>query len=239
MPSLVVDQVTKHYGAFRAIEDVSFAVERGEFIVMVGPSGCGKSTLLRIIAGLEPITAGRIVIGDRDVTHLEPADRGVAMVFQNYALYPHMNVAQNMGFGLKMSGRPRAEVEAAVRRAAEILRITEHLHKRPKELSGGQKQRVAIGRAITRAPDVFLFDEPLSNLDAALRSQMRVELSPPPLRAPGDDDLRHPRPDRSHDHGEPDRGHQCRRASSRSVRRSNSTTVPATSSSLASSARRA
>ncbi|HET7714927.1 MAG TPA: ABC transporter ATP-binding protein [Bauldia sp.] len=177
MPSLVVDHVTKHYGAFRAIEDVSFAVEPGEFIVMVGPSGCGKSTLLRIIAGLEPISAGRIVIGDRDVTDLEPADRGVAMVFQNYALYPHMNVAQNMGFGLKMSGRPRTEVEAAVRRAAEILRITEHLHKRPKELSGGQKQRVAIGRAITRSPDVFLFDEPLSNLDAALRSQMRVELS--------------------------------------------------------------
>ena len=132
---------------------------------------------MRIIAGLEPITTGRIVINERDVTELEPADRGVAMVFQNYALYPHMNVAQNMGFGLKMSGRPRAEVDAAVKRAAEILRITEHLHKKPKELSGGQKQRVAIGRAITRAPDVFLFDEPLSNLDAALRSQMRVELS--------------------------------------------------------------
>jgi multiple sugar transport system ATP-binding protein len=177
MPSLVIDDVTKHYGAFRAIKGVSFSVERGEFIVMVGPSGCGKSTLLRIIAGLEPITAGRVTINDRDVTSFEPADRGVAMVFQNYALYPHMNVAQNMGFGLKMSGRPRAEVNAAVRRAAEILQITEHLHKRPKELSGGQKQRVAIGRAITRAPDVFLFDEPLSNLDAALRSQMRVELS--------------------------------------------------------------
>jgi multiple sugar transport system ATP-binding protein len=177
MPSLIIDSVTKDYGAFRAIHDVSFAVERGEFIVMVGPSGCGKSTLLRIIAGLEPISAGRIVIGEHDVTALEPADRGVAMVFQNYALYPHMNVAQNMGFGLKMSGRPRAEVDAAVRRAAEILKITEHLGKRPKELSGGQKQRVAIGRAITRAPEVFLFDEPLSNLDAALRSQMRVELS--------------------------------------------------------------
>jgi multiple sugar transport system ATP-binding protein len=177
MPSLAVDHVTKHYGSFRAIEDVSFAVERGEFIVMVGPSGCGKSTLLRIVAGLEPITSGRIVISGRDVTNLEPADRGVAMVFQNYALYPHMNVAQNMGFGLKMSGRPKGEVAAAVQRAAEILRITEHLSKRPKELSGGQKQRVAIGRAITRAPDVFLFDEPLSNLDAALRSQMRVELS--------------------------------------------------------------
>ena len=177
MPSLVIDDVTKHYGAFRAIKGVSFSVEPGEFIVMVGPSGCGKSTLLRIIAGLEPIAAGRVVINGRDVTQLEPADRGVAMVFQNYALYPHMNVAQNMGFGLKMSGRSRAEVDAAVLRAAEILQIAEHLGKRPKELSGGQKQRVAIGRAITRAPDVFLFDEPLSNLDAALRSQMRVELS--------------------------------------------------------------
>ena len=130
------------------------------------------------------------------------------MVFQNYALYPHMNVAQNMGFGLKMSGRPKAEVEAAVRRAAEILRITEHLHKRPKELSGGQKQRVAIGRAITRAPDVFLFDEPLSNLDAALRSADAGRAQPPPFRAPGDHDLRHPRPDRSDDHGEPHRRHQ-------------------------------
>jgi multiple sugar transport system ATP-binding protein len=177
MPSLVIDNVTKDYGAFRAIADMSFSVEPGEFIVMVGPSGCGKSTLLRIVAGLEPITAGRVVIKDRDVTALEPADRGVAMVFQNYALYPHMNVAQNMGFGLKMLGRPRAEVDAAVRRAAGILRISEHLAKRPKELSGGQKQRVAIGRAITRAPDVFLFDEPLSNLDAALRMQMRIELS--------------------------------------------------------------
>jgi multiple sugar transport system ATP-binding protein len=177
MPSLVIDDVTKDYGAYRAIRGVSLAVEQGEFIVMVGPSGCGKSTLLRIVAGLEPITSGRVVIGGRDVTRLEPADRGVAMVFQNYALYPHMTVAQNMGFGLKMSGRPRAEVDGAVRRAAEILRITDQLGKRPKELSGGQKQRVAIGRAITRAPEVFLFDEPLSNLDAALRSQMRVELS--------------------------------------------------------------
>ena len=177
MPSLVVDNVIKDYGTFRAISDVSFAVERGEFIVMVGPSGCGKSTLLRVIAGLESITSGRVTIGDRDVTAMEPADRGVAMVFQNYALYPHMNVAQNMGFGLKMSGVAKAEIAKAVARAAEILRITELLDRRPRELSGGQKQRVAIGRAITRAPEVFLFDEPLSNLDAALRAQMRVELS--------------------------------------------------------------
>lgn len=177
MRSLVIDNVTKHYGVFRALENVGFSVEPGEFIVMVGPSGCGKSTLLRIIAGLESITSGRILINEDDVTDHEPADRGVAMVFQNYALYPHMTVAQNMGFGLKMLGGSRAEVEAAVVRAAEILKITEHLAKRPKQLSGGQKQRVAIGRAITRSPDVFLFDEPLSNLDAALRGQMRVELS--------------------------------------------------------------
>src|SRR5688572_10132481 len=133
MPSLVIDNVTKDYGAFRAIKSVRLSVDPGEFIVMVGPSGCGKSTLLRVIAGLERITAGRIVINDRDVTDREPADRGVAMVFQNYALYPHMTVAQNMGFGLKMAGRPRPDVDAAVRRAAEILRITEHLRKRPSE----------------------------------------------------------------------------------------------------------
>ena len=170
MHSLAIDHLTKDYGSFRAIRDVSFTVESGEFIVMVGPSGCGKSTLLRIIAGVEPITTGRIVINERDVTELEPADRGVAMVFQNYALYPHMNVAQNMGFGLKMSGRPRAEVDAAVKRAADILRITEHLHKKPKgTFRRPEAARRHRPRDPTRAPDVFLFDEPLSNLDAALR----------------------------------------------------------------------
>ena len=176
MPSLAIRNITKHYGAFHAIKGVSFDVEPGEFIVMVGPSGCGKSTLLRAIAGLETISGGRITINGRDITHAEPSDRGVAMVFQNYALYPHMSVRQNMGFALKIAGQPRAKIDAAVDRAAAILRITEHLDKRPRQLSGGQKQRVAIGRAITRSPEVFLFDEPLSNLDAALRSQMRVEL---------------------------------------------------------------
>ena len=176
MPSLEIRNIVKDYGAFRAIRDVSFSAEPGEFIVMVGPSGCGKSTLLRSIAGLESITSGTMRINGRDVTHEEPANRGVAMVFQNYALYPHMTVAENMGFALKIAGRPKAEIAAAVGRAAEILRITEHLGKKPKQLSGGQKQRVAIGRAITRSPEIFLFDEPLSNLDAALRSQMRVEL---------------------------------------------------------------
>ncbi|NHT75723.1 multiple sugar transport system ATP-binding protein [Rhizobium sp. PP-F2F-G38] len=176
MPSLQIDTVVKSYDSFTAIKGVSFTAEPGEFIVMVGPSGCGKSTLLRSIAGLETITSGAIRIDGRDITHAEPSDRGVAMVFQNYALYPHMTVAENMGFALKMAGRPKTEIAAAVAKAAKILRIEEHLHKTPKQLSGGQKQRVAIGRAITRAPDVFLFDEPLSNLDAALRSQMRVEL---------------------------------------------------------------
>ena len=176
MPSLEIDNVKKSYDNFQALKGVSFRAEPGEFVVMVGPSGCGKSTLLRSIAGLETISSGAIRIDGRDIAHDDPSQRGVAMVFQNYALYPHMTVAQNMGFALKMAGRPKAEIDAAVQRAAQILRITEHLEKKPKALSGGQKQRVAIGRAITRSPDVFLFDEPLSNLDAALRSQMRIEL---------------------------------------------------------------
>lgn len=176
MPSLAIKNMVKKYGEFIAINNVSFNVEHGEFVVLVGPSGCGKSTLLRSIAGLESISEGEILINDTDIAHREPYDRGVAMVFQNYALYPHMTVRQNMGFALKVARMPKAEINAAVERAAKTLRITEQLDKRPKALSGGQKQRVAIGRAITRSPDVFLFDEPLSNLDAALRSQMRVEL---------------------------------------------------------------
>ncbi|WP_323765840.1 ABC transporter ATP-binding protein [Marinovum sp.] len=176
MNSLSVRNIVKNYGSFRAIKDVSFEVDPGEFIVMVGPSGCGKSTLLRSIAGLETITSGRVEVNGRDITGDEPANRGVAMVFQNYALYPHMTVRKNMGFALSIAGRPKAEIDAAVERAAGILRITDHLEKKPRQLSGGQKQRVAIGRAITRSPEVFLFDEPLSNLDAALRTQMRVEL---------------------------------------------------------------
>ena len=176
MPSLAITNIEKHYNTFHALKGISLDIEDGEFVVMVGPSGCGKSTLLRSIAGLETVDSGTITIRGRDVTHLEPSERGVAMVFQNYALYPHMTVAQNMGFNLQIAGRPKAEIVAAVHRAAKILRITDHLDKFPKALSGGQKQRVAIGRAITRSPDVFLFDEPLSNLDAALRTQMRVEL---------------------------------------------------------------
>ncbi|MDK4741067.1 ABC transporter ATP-binding protein [Rhizobium sp. LEGMi198b] len=177
MTSLELRQINKNYGAYHALRGIDLAVEQGEFIVMVGPSGCGKSTLLKTIAGLEGISSGQILINGRDVSKEEPGDRGIAMVFQSYALYPHMTVAENMGFGLRMAKRPKPEIDAAVARAAKILRITDQLEKRPKQLSGGQRQRVAIGRAITRSPDVFLFDEPLSNLDAALRTQMRVELS--------------------------------------------------------------
>ncbi len=177
MTSLELRQINKSYGAYHALRGIDLSVAKGEFIVMVGPSGCGKSTLLKTIAGLEGITSGQILIDGRDVSREEPGDRGIAMVFQSYALYPHMTVAENMGFGLRMAKRPKAEIDAAVARAAKILRITDQLEKRPKQLSGGQRQRVAIGRAITRSPDVFLFDEPLSNLDAALRTQMRVELS--------------------------------------------------------------
>ncbi|MGO8093013.1 ABC transporter ATP-binding protein [Rhizobium leguminosarum] len=177
MTSLELRQINKNYGAYHALRGIDLSVAQGEFIVMVGPSGCGKSTLLKTIAGLEEISSGQILINGRDVCKQEPGDRGIAMVFQSYALYPHMTVAENMGFGLRMAKRPKAEIEAAVARAAKILRITDQLEKRPKQLSGGQRQRVAIGRAITRSPDVFLFDEPLSNLDAALRTQMRVELS--------------------------------------------------------------
>jgi len=177
MSSLELRKVEKHFGGFRALKGVDLTVERGEFVVMIGPSGCGKSTLLKSIAGLETISSGQILINGRDVTKGEPGDRGVAMVFQSYALYPHMTVAENISFGLRMAKRPKAEIESAVLRAAKILRITDQLEKRPRQLSGGQRQRVAIGRAITRSPEVFLFDEPLSNLDASLRTQMRVELS--------------------------------------------------------------
>ena len=152
------------------------AIADGEFVVLVGPSGCGKSTLLRMIAGLENITAGEIRIGERVVNHLPPKERDIAMVFQNYALYPHMTVADNMGFSLKLRGAPKARDRRSVKRAAEILGLAPLLDRYPRQLSGGQRQRVAMGRAIVRDPQVFLFDEPLSNLDAKLRVQMRTEI---------------------------------------------------------------
>jgi lactose/L-arabinose transport system ATP-binding protein len=177
MSGVMLRNVIKKYGETQVIHGVELTVEPGEFCVFVGPSGCGKSTLLRMIAGLEETSGGQIGIGARDVTHLDPAQRGVAMVFQTYALYPHMTVAENMGFGLKMTGHPKAEIQQKVAKAAEILRLNDYLSRKPKALSGGQRQRVAIGRAIVRGPEVFLFDEPLSNLDAELRVEMRVEIA--------------------------------------------------------------
>jgi multiple sugar transport system ATP-binding protein len=169
--------VSKHFGPTQVLGGVHLDIEPGEFVVFVGPSGCGKSTLLRLIAGLEEPTAGSIHISGRDVTHTHPSKRGVAMVFQSYALYPHMSVAENMAFGLKIQKSPQDEINARVRRAASILQLEALLDRKPRALSGGQRQRVAIGRAIVREPDVFLFDEPLSNLDASLRGQMRVEIA--------------------------------------------------------------
>jgi len=170
--------VNKFYaGGFHAVRDLNLQIADGEFVVLVGPSGCGKSTTLRMLAGLEEITAGEIRIGDRVVNHVEPGHRDIAMVFQNYALYPHMTVRQNLAFGLKMRRTPRPEIERRTAEAAETLGITALLDRRPRELSGGQRQRVALGRAIVRQPQVFLFDEPLSNLDAKLRVQMRAEIA--------------------------------------------------------------
>src|SRR6202161_4477422 len=176
MASVDVVNIRKAYGGLEVIHGVSVSIDDGEFVTLVGPSGCGKSTLLRMIAGLESITDGAIKIGGRVVNTLAPKDRDIAMVFQNYALYPHKTVAENMSFGLKLRRTPRAEIEARVRRAAEILDVTPYLSRYPRQLSGGQRQRVAMGRAIVRDPQVFLFDEPLSNLDAKLRVAMRTEI---------------------------------------------------------------
>jgi multiple sugar transport system ATP-binding protein len=177
MPLIEINQVVKRYGAVEVLKGLNMQVEQHQVVCLIGPSGCGKSTLLRMIAGLEEVSGGTIHIGGDDVTTRDPSQRGIAMVFQSYALYPHMSVADNIGFGLKLSGMPKAEIEARVREAAETLQLTHLLDRKPKQLSGGQRQRVAIGRAIVRKPKVFLFDEPLSNLDAALRAQMRVELA--------------------------------------------------------------
>ncbi len=178
MAELRIQALGKRFGAdAQVVKDIDLTVASGEFMVLVGPSGCGKSTTLRMIAGLEDPSEGQIFIDGVDVTDCAPAARGVAMVFQSYALYPHMTVAQNMGFGLRMTGVPAAEVETRVQRAAQSLQLQALLQRRPRELSGGQRQRVAIGRAIVREPKIFLFDEPLSNLDASLRTQMRAELA--------------------------------------------------------------
>lgn len=182
MANVQLKKVVKRFGDVEVVHGIDLDIHDNEFIVLVGPSGCGKSTVLRMIAGLEPITGGEVLIGGRVVNQVSPKDRNVAMVFQNYALYPHMSVHENMGFSLKMRGKGADEIEAKVDEAARILELTPYLERKPSELSGGQRQRVAMGRAIVRQPDVFLFDEPLSNLDAQLRTQMRMELRKMHLR---------------------------------------------------------
>ncbi len=177
MAHLSLKSLTKVYpGNVTAVEAADLDVADGEFVVLVGPSGCGKSTMLRMIAGLERITSGTLKIDDKVVNDVEPGHRNIAMVFQNYALYPHMSVRRNMAYGLKNEGKPKAEIEARINEAAQMLRLTEYLDRKPRQLSGGQRQRVAMGRAIVRQPAVFLFDEPLSNLDAKLRTELRAEL---------------------------------------------------------------
>ena len=176
MAAVGISNVRKAFGPTQVIHGVSIDIRDGEFVILVGPSGCGKSTLLRMIAGLENVTGGEIRIGERVVNDVPPKERDIAMVFQNYALYPHMTVAENMGFSLRLRKAPKAEIDARVNRAAQILGLTQLLERYPRQLSGGQRQRVAMGRAIVRDPQVFLFDEPLSNLDAKLRVQMRTEI---------------------------------------------------------------
>ncbi|WP_082659999.1 ABC transporter ATP-binding protein [Aureimonas sp. AU40] len=177
MADLSLQSIRKAFGAVEVIRGIDLSIRHGEFVVFVGPSGCGKSTLLRMIAGLEEITSGELRIGGRLCNDVEPSERGIAMVFQSYALYPHMSVYDNVGFGLKLAKTPKAERDRRVREAARVLQMEHLLERRPRELSGGQRQRVAIGRAIVRKPEVFLFDEPLSNLDAALRADTRMELA--------------------------------------------------------------
>ncbi len=177
MPSIELQQLTKRYGKVEVLHGIDLAMEDAEFTVLVGPSGCGKSTTLRMIAGLENVSSGEIYIDGRPISHLEPKDRDLAMVFQDYALYPHMNVAKNMSFALRLQKRPKREIEQKVNDVAQMLGLTDYLARKPAELSGGQRQRVAMGRALTRDSSTFLFDEPLSNLDAKLRTQMRAELA--------------------------------------------------------------
>ena len=176
MATVALKNIKKSFGKTEVIHGVDIDIADGEFIVIVGPSGCGKSTLLRMVAGLETVSDGEVHIGERMVNGLEPMDRDIAMVFQNYALYPHMTVEANMGYGLKIAGRSKSEISERVHEAAKLLQLEPYLKRRPRELSGGQRQRVAMGRAIVRKPAVFLFDEPLSNLDAKLRVQMRLEI---------------------------------------------------------------
>lgn len=202
MANLSLKHIYKVYpNGTKAVNDFNMQIEDKEFIVFVGPSGCGKSTTLRMIAGLEEISAGELKIGDVVVNGLEPKDRDIAMVFQNYALYPHMTIYDNIAFGLQMRKVPKDEIDRRVREAAEILGITDYLKKKPKEMSGGQRQRVALGRAIVREPKVMLLDEPLSNLDAKLRTQMRSEIVKLHKKIADYVYIRHARPGRGYDYG--------------------------------------
>ena len=222
MAEIVLDGVTKRFAdGFEAVKDMNLDVADGEFMILVGPSGCGKSTALRMIAGLEDITEGELKIGGEVVNELAPKDRDIAMVFQNYALYPHMTVRENMAFPLKLAKVPTGGDRPEGRGGgARPSTSTEHLDRKPANLSGGQRQRVAMGRAIVRDPKAFLMDEPLSNLDAKLRVQMRTEVAPHPVAAGHDDRLRHPRPDRGDDARRPRRGDAQRRpAAGRRARR--------------------
>ena len=213
MANVILKNVMKLFKSVTAVDNLSIEVQDREFAVLVGPSGCGKTTALRMIAGLETVTSGEIYIGDRLVNDVAPKDRDIAMVFQNYALYPHMNVRDNLGFGLKMRKFPKEEIDQRVQEAADILGIHELLDRKPKQLSGGQRQRVAVGRAIVRKPKVFLFDEPLSNLDAKLRVAMRAEISKLHRASGSHHYLCHPRSGGGHDHGRPDLHHAQRRSS--------------------------
>ena len=238
MADVQLRNVRKSFGSTHVIKGIDLDIRDKEFAVFVGPSGCGKSTLLRLVAGLEDITSGDLLIGGRKVNDLTPKQRGISMVFQSYALYPHMTVYENMAFGLEIEGAPKDAADKRVREAADILELTPLLDRQPKQLSGGQRQRVAIGRAIVRDPQVFLFDEPLSNLDAALARPDAHRDRQAPFRHGRDDDLRHARPGRGHDAGRQDRralGRLCRAGGQR---RSSSTTIRRTSSWRASSARR-
>ena len=238
-PAIELEQLTKVYAdGTRAVHELDLDVEDGEFVVFVGPSGCGKTTALRMIAGLEDITSGTVRVGGKVVNDLPPKARDMAMIFQNYALYPHMNAYDNMAFGLKMRGIDRAEIRRRVESAAAILGLADVLKKRPRHLSGGQRQRVAMGRAIVREPVAFLMDEPLSNLDAKLRVQMRAEIARIQRDLEGDDDLRHARPERGDDARRPRLRDARRRAPAGRERRRCSTTGRRTCSSRASSARR-
>ena len=239
MAEVVLDKVNKQYeNGFHAVQDLDLDIADGEFLVLVGPSGCGKSTALRMVAGLEDISSGTMKIGDRVVNTLSPKDRDIAMVFQSYALYPHMSVADNIAYGLKIRRMDKAEIDRRVNKAADMLELGPLLDRKPKQLSGGQRQRVAMGRAIVREPQVFLMDEPLSNLDAKLRVQMRAGDRPGPARPERHHHLRHPRPDRGHDHGRPGRGDEGRDPPAARRRPSTCTTTRPTSSWPASSAPR-